>query len=176
VDGTLLEAWASAKSFKPKQEKPFSPPDDPGNPTVNFRGERRSNETHESKTDGEALLARKGEGKETIKREVVTRFGYDLERKLDDIRPRYEFNESCQETVPEAIIAFLESQDYVDAVRKAVSLGGDADTLAAITGAIAEAYYGGVPPEIAAEVGGRVPAALWKVIEEFSRTYAARAA
>ena len=65
VDGTLLEAWASAKSFQPKQEKPLPPPDDPGNPTVNFRGERRSNETHESKTDGEALLARKGQGKES---------------------------------------------------------------------------------------------------------------
>lgn len=118
------------------------------------------------------FLARKGEDKETIKREVVTRFGYNLDRRLDDIRPSYEFNESCQETVPEAIIAFLESQDYVDAVRKAVSLGGDADTLAAITGAIAEAYYGGVPPEIAAEVRGRVPAPLWQVIEEFSQTYA----
>ena len=65
VDGTLLEAWASAKSFQPKDEKPLPPPDDPGNPTVNFRGERRSNETHESKTDPEALLARKGPGKES---------------------------------------------------------------------------------------------------------------
>ena len=65
VDGTLLEAWASAKSFQPKAEKQQPPPDDPGNPTVNFRGERRSNETHASKTDPEALLARKGEGKES---------------------------------------------------------------------------------------------------------------
>src|SRR5271169_3352080 len=65
VDGTLLEAWASAKSFQPKEGKPSPPPDDPGNPTVNFRGERRSNETHESKTDPEALLARKSEGKES---------------------------------------------------------------------------------------------------------------
>ena len=65
VDGTLLEAWASTKSFQPKDEKPSSLPDDPGNPTVNFRGERRSNETHASKTDPEALLARKGEGKES---------------------------------------------------------------------------------------------------------------
>ena len=65
VDGTLLEAWASTKSFQPKDEKPSSPPDDPGNPTVNFRGERRSNQTHASKTDPEALLARKGEGKES---------------------------------------------------------------------------------------------------------------
>jgi transposase len=65
IDGTLLEAWAGAKSFQPKQSKPYPPPDDPGNPTVNFRGEKRSNETHESKTDPEALLARKGEGKES---------------------------------------------------------------------------------------------------------------
>ncbi len=65
VDGTLLEAWASLKSFQPKQEKPAPPPDDPGNPTVNFRGEKRSNDTHESKTDPEALLARKSQGKES---------------------------------------------------------------------------------------------------------------
>ena len=65
VDGTLLEAWASAKSFKPKDEKESPPPDDPGNPTVNFRGEKRSNDTHESKTDPEARLARKGKGKES---------------------------------------------------------------------------------------------------------------
>src|ERR1700745_2857286 len=64
VDGTLLEAWAGAKSFQPKDKKQ-APPDDPGNPTVNFRGERRSNETHASKTDPEALLAKKGEGKES---------------------------------------------------------------------------------------------------------------
>src|SRR6266702_6611422 len=65
VDGTLLEAWASLKSFQPKQGKSAPPPDDPGNPTVNFRGERRSNETHASKTDPESLLAKKGEGKES---------------------------------------------------------------------------------------------------------------
>ncbi len=65
VDGTLLEAWASAKSFQPKEGKHLPPPDDPGNPSINFRGQRRSNETHESKTDPEAKLARKGEGKES---------------------------------------------------------------------------------------------------------------
>src|SRR5229473_403721 len=64
VDGTLLEAWASVKSFQPKDKKNGPPPDDPGNPTVNFRGEKRSNQTHESKTDPDALLARKGAGKE----------------------------------------------------------------------------------------------------------------
>lgn len=65
VDGTLLEAWASLKSFQPKEGKPSPPPDDPGNPTVNFRGEKRSNDTHVSKTDPEALLARKSQGKES---------------------------------------------------------------------------------------------------------------
>ena len=65
VDGTLLEAWAGAKSFQPKDKRPSPPPDDPGNPTVSFRGERRSNETHESRTDPEARLARKGVGKES---------------------------------------------------------------------------------------------------------------
>src|SRR5271156_437749 len=64
VDGTLLEAWASVKSFQPKEKKNSSPPDDPGNPTVDFHGEKRSNQTHESKSDPEALLARKGDGKE----------------------------------------------------------------------------------------------------------------
>src|SRR5579863_1973362 len=65
VDGTLLEAWAGAKSFQPKDKQSTPPPDDPGNPTVNFRGEQRSNETHASKTDPDARLARKGEGKES---------------------------------------------------------------------------------------------------------------
>jgi hypothetical protein len=65
VDGTLLEAWASLKSFQPKEGKPTPPPDDPSNPTVNFHGEKRSNQTHESKTDPESLLARKSEGKES---------------------------------------------------------------------------------------------------------------
>src|SRR5437660_2981164 len=66
VDGTLLEAWASQKSFQPKQGVSAPPPDDPGNPTVNFRGEKRSNQTHESKTDRDALLARKSEGKALV--------------------------------------------------------------------------------------------------------------
>jgi ADP-ribosylglycohydrolase len=69
-------------------------------------------------------------------------FGYNLNRTLDEIRPSYRFNESCQETVPQAIIAFLESTDFEDAIRNAISLGGDSDTLAAITGGIAETAYG----------------------------------
>jgi ADP-ribosylglycohydrolase len=116
-------------------------------------------------------LARMGGSREEIKQEVQARFGYDLERTLDEIRPSYTFNEICQQTVPEAIIAFLESQDYEDAVRKAISLGGDADTLAAITGSIAEAYYGGVPVEIVEEVMKRLPAELKSVVDEFGMRF-----
>jgi ADP-ribosyl-[dinitrogen reductase] hydrolase len=116
-------------------------------------------------------LARTGESRENIKQEVQARFGYDLERTLDEIRPSYRFNELCQTTVPEAIIAFLESDHYEDAVRKAISLGGDADTLAAITGAIAEAYYGGVPAGIVDEVMKRLPAPLGSLLEEFAGTF-----
>jgi len=85
--------------------------------------------------------------KEAVKRVVEKNCGYDLNRALDEIRPVYRFNESCQGTVPEAIIAFLESADFEDAIRNAISLGGDSDTLAAITGSIAEAAYG-IPDDI----------------------------
>lgn len=88
------------------------------------------------------FLARNKAKKEYIKKYIITKYGYDLNRKLDDIRPIYHFKESCQETVPEAIIAFLESDSFEHAIRLAVSLGGDSDTLGAITGSIAEAYYG----------------------------------
>ena len=82
------------------------------------------------------------ECKRRIKDYIEKEFGYDLSQTLDEIRPRYHFNETCQETVPQAIIAFLESTDFEDAIRNAISLGGDSDTLAAITGSIAEAAYG----------------------------------
>ncbi|MDR3354986.1 MAG: ADP-ribosylglycohydrolase family protein [Synergistaceae bacterium] len=88
------------------------------------------------------------EHKEFVRRNAEDKYGYDLSRTLDEIRPAYSFNESCQETVPEAITAFLESTDFEDAIRNAISLGGDSDTLAAITGSVAEAAYG-VPEEIA---------------------------
>jgi ADP-ribosylglycohydrolase len=115
--------------------------------------------------------ARKGSSKAEILQEITGRFGYDLSSTLDEIRPTYRFNETCQETVPQAIIAFLESQDYEDAIRKAVSLGGDADTLAAITGSIAEAFYGSVPGEIVAEIRQRLPDELWRVVEAFGQEF-----
>ncbi|KXK18298.1 MAG: ADP-ribosylation/Crystallin J1 [Chloroflexi bacterium OLB15] len=82
-----------------------------------------------------------------LKRDLTEWFDYDLDRRLDDIRPTYSFDVSCQGSVPEAIIAFLESTDFEDAIRNAVSLGGDSDTIAAITGSIAEAAYG-VPDDL----------------------------
>ena len=82
------------------------------------------------------------ECKRRIKDYIEKEYGYNLSKTLDEIRPNYRFNETCQETVPQAIIAFLESRDFEDAIRNAISLDGDSDTLAAITGSIAEAAYG----------------------------------
>ena len=101
-------------------------------------------------------LARTGKNKQEIKQYIETTFSYDLNRTCDEIRPTYHFNESCQGTVPEAIIAFLDSTDFENAIRLAVSLGGDSDTLACITGGIAEAFYG-VPDTIREEVVKRLP-------------------
>ncbi len=82
------------------------------------------------------------ECKRLIKEHIEQEYGYNLSQTLDEIRPTYRFNETCQDTVPQAIVAFLESTDFEDAIRNAISLGGDSDTLAAITGSIAEAAYG----------------------------------
>ena len=87
------------------------------------------------------LLARQKETKSSIKEFIEKNFGYDLSRTLEEIRPHYQFDETCQGSVPQAIIAFLESDSYEDAVRKAISLGGDSDTLACMAGGIAQAYY-----------------------------------
>jgi len=118
------------------------------------------------------FLARKGKQKAAIKEEIESRFGYKLDKRLRDIRPTYRFNETCQGTVPEAIIAFLESTSYEDAVRNAISLGGDADTLACISGGIAEAYYGGVPPEIAVCVNDLLDKNLAEVTKRFQQRFA----
>ena len=118
------------------------------------------------------FLARTGRSKEDIRAEVSARFGYDLNRTIAEIRPAYLYNETCQQTVPEAILAFLDAQDFEDSIRLAVSLGGDADTLAAITGAVAEAYYGEVPEHIAREIRRRLPGEMWRVIEDFNKAYA----
>ena len=110
-------------------------------------------------------LARTGKSKQEIKQYIETTFSYDLNRTCDDIRPTYHFNESCQGTVPEAIIAFLDSTDFENAIRLAVSLGGDSDTLACITGGIAEAFYG-VPDGIRSEVFKRIPRKFQEIVKQ----------
>ena len=113
------------------------------------------------------FLARTGKSKEEIKNYIEKTFGYNLSRTCDEIRPSYKFDESCQGTVPESIIAFLDSTDFENAIRLAISLGGDADTMGAITGGIAEAYYGGVPEHIRKEVIKRLPIKIIRVMQNF---------
>ena len=112
------------------------------------------------------FMARTGSSKEDIKNYIVSEFGYDLSRTCDEIRPAYKHVESCQETVPEAITAFLEGESFEDVIRTAVSLGGDCDTLTCIAGSIAEAFYG-VPEDLLDECILRVPAEMYEVIQSF---------
>ncbi len=113
------------------------------------------------------FLLRNGAGKDEVRNYIVDEFGYDLSRTCDEIRPGYHHVESCQETVPEAITAFLESTDFEDAIRTAVSLGGDCDTLTCITGSLAEACYG-VPWEMRRECEKRMPEEFLKIMTDFS--------
>jgi len=117
------------------------------------------------------FLARTEWDMDLIRHEISTRFGYDLDRTVDEIRPGYSFDESCQKTVPEAVVAFLDSSSYEDAVRNAISLGGDSDTLACITGGIAEAFYGPVPSEILLKVREILPPDLWEIAQDFCQRY-----
>lgn len=117
------------------------------------------------------FLARTGESKENIRQKISERFGYNLKRTIDDIRPLYNFDASCQGSVPEAIIAFLDSDSYEDAVRKAVSLGGDSDTLACIAGGISQAFYKKIPTEIIMEIRKRLPQEFLEIIDRFNAKY-----
>ena len=117
------------------------------------------------------FLARKGKDKSDIREYIEEMFNYDLHQRLDDIRPHYQFDETCQGSVPQSIIAFLESNDYEDAVRKAISLGGDSDTLACMTGGIAQAYYKQIPDYIAEKARGLLDEELLAVVDEFNERY-----
>ena len=110
-------------------------------------------------------LARNGKGKETIREYIESTYGYDLHQTWDDWRKKYHWDDSCQGTVPQAIICFLDSRDFEDAIRKAVSLGGDSDTLACITGGIAEAYYGGVTTDWIEKVAELLPERFLGILE-----------
>jgi ADP-ribosylglycohydrolase len=117
------------------------------------------------------FLARTGAKKESIRSRIAKQFNYDLDRTVDDIRPSYAFDVSCQGTVPEAITAFLDSDSYEDAIRNAISLGGDSDTLACITGGIAEAFYGYVPDDVRTEVKELLTPDLLSITEAFCAKY-----
>jgi len=122
-------------------------------------------------TSSAIFLARNGSSKADIKDYISETFDYDLDRTLDEIRPDYIFNESCQGTVPEAIIAFLESDNFEDAIRNAISLGGDSDTLTCITGGIAEAFYGDIPQDIANESMRRLTPEMRDVVYQFYQAH-----
>jgi ADP-ribosylglycohydrolase len=117
------------------------------------------------------FLARKNRSKNEIKQYITDTFGYDLNRSIDSIRSLYGFELSCQKSVPEAIIAFLESTDYETAIRLAISLGGDSDTIACITGSIAEAYYKEIPIEIIEKSLSYLPDEFINMIELFSNKF-----
>jgi len=117
------------------------------------------------------FLARSGADKDEIRKQVTAKFGYDLDRTVDAIRPDYRINLTCPGSVPEAIVSFLDSTDFEDAIRNAVSLGGDADTQAAIAGAIAEAYYKEIPPAILDKAWTKIPKSFRDVIIAFSTTF-----
>ncbi len=112
------------------------------------------------------FLARTGAGKAEIREYVSKNFGYDLSHTCDEIRPTYHHVESCQETVPQAFAAFFEGTDFEDVIRTAVSLGGDCDTLTAIAGSIAEAFYG-VPEEFKKEAESRLDGELLDILKDF---------
>lgn len=116
------------------------------------------------------FLARSGADKKEIKWYMIDEFDYDLSRTCDEIRPDYRHVESCQETVPEAITAFLEGDSFEDVIRTAVSLGGDCDTLTCIAGSIAEAFYG-VPGELRKECRDRLDGGMKKVLARFEKKY-----
>ena len=113
------------------------------------------------------FLARTGSTKTEIRSYIEENFRYDLNRTCDEIRPGYRHVESCQETVPEAITAFLEGKSFEDVIRTAVSLGGDCDTLTCIAGSMAEAFYG-VPEELKVECRKRLPKDLLEVLQRFN--------
>ncbi|HBA88998.1 MAG TPA: hypothetical protein DCZ75_13750 [Geobacter sp.] len=125
-------------------------------------------------TAAAVYLGRSGASKQEIRSYVSDTFSYDLSRTCDEIRPGYTFDVSCQGTVPQALAAFLDSTDFESAIRLAISLGGDSDTLAGITGGIAQAYYGGVPEPIAAKTLAFLDEPLRRVTLEFQERFVTR--
>lgn len=117
------------------------------------------------------FLARKKKSKQEIKRYIEDKFSYDLDRTIDEIRPNYSFDVSCQGSVTESIIAFLESENFEDAIRTAISIGGDSDTIASMTGAISEAYYNNIPTAFIDKMNEYLPSDFKIIIERFKKEY-----
>lgn len=122
-------------------------------------------------TAAAVFLARSGGSKQEIRRFIEKTFGYALSEPLDSIRESYTFDVSCQGSVPQAIVAFLESENYEDAVRNAISIGGDSDTIACIAGGIAQAFYQGVPGFITSRVTEILDDRLNRIVTEFAERY-----
>ena len=112
------------------------------------------------------FMARNGRSKEEIRDYISTQYGYHLNRTCDEIRAVYDWDSSCQGTVPEAMVAFFDSTDFESAIRLAVSLGGDSDTLACITGGIAEAFYKEIPDDIALKIWELIPDDFKEILKE----------
>lgn len=114
-------------------------------------------------TASAVYLARTGTSAEEMRSYIAEKFGYDLSRSVDEIRPGYVFNETCQRTVPEALTCALEATSFEDAIRNAISIGGDSDTIAAIAGGVAEARFG-ISEHIAEDVWKLLPLDMRKVL------------
>lgn len=117
------------------------------------------------------FLAKHGKSKQVIKNYISQTFNYNLDFSLDEIRPSYKFDVTCQGSVPQAIVAFLESSDFENAIRLAISIGGDSDTIACITGGIASAFYKHIPLEIVDFVVDKLPKEFSEIINKFDKQY-----
>ena len=154
--GTRFQQWMmSWPALKPLQRVTHSHPE-------GIRGAQA--------TAAAVFLARTTRDKTQIKNFLESQFGYDLNRTIDAIRPAYSFAASCQESVPESIIAFLESKNFEQAIRNAVSLGGDADTMACIAGGIAGAFYG-VPSDLREPAFAVLDERLLATVQQFENCY-----
>jgi len=122
-------------------------------------------------TAAAVFMALHGKSKEEIKQYIQDTFGYDLERTVDEIRTTYKFDVTCQGSVPESIIAFLESENLEHCIRLAISLGGDSDTQACIAGGIAQAYYKEIPQQFVDEIEARLTPDLLEVVHKFNAAY-----
>ncbi len=147
--------------------------------TVGQEAERTAQATHNHPegikgavaTATAVFLARTGSSADEIRSHIEHTFEYDLSQSVESIRPHYSFDVSCQGSVPQAMVAFLESTDFEDAIRNAISLGGDSDTIACIAGGIAHAYYGGVPDAIAESVWQYLDEPLTQITTKFLSAY-----